>query len=306
VIYKNSKTKVTIICPIHGRFLQTPGNHLYSKQGCSRCSGGTKLTTEEFIEKARKVHGDRFDYSNVEYKNNHSKICIICPEHGEFWQTPNNHISQKQGCPKCYGNIKLNTNELVYKFKEVHGNEYDYSGIIYNGYDNKIPIICKEHGVFYQTPHHHLQRRGCPKCGVVKSIKNTKFTTGLYTLKYPEKYSGNINEIIYRSSYELKAFQMIEEELEKSNWIILWESESVLIPYELDGKEHKYIVDLKLITKHGIQLIEIKPISKVEYPKYEYYIKEYIQNQAKWEAAKEYCDERNWEFKIWTEKELGL
>jgi very-short-patch-repair endonuclease len=60
-----------------------------------------KSTLQEFIEKARKVHGNKYDYSKVEYKNTRTKVCIICPEHGEFWQRPDHHLNLKHGCPKC-------------------------------------------------------------------------------------------------------------------------------------------------------------------------------------------------------------
>ena len=74
-----------------------------------------KRTIEQFIEEARKVHGDKYDYSNVEYVNNYTKVCIICPEHGEFWQTPHNHIGQKNGCPKC-GHNRSHLEEEVAMF----------------------------------------------------------------------------------------------------------------------------------------------------------------------------------------------
>lgn len=104
VVYVNIETPVTIICPIHGEFLQRPLNHLQG-YGCKICGEEKRrkkafLTTEEFIEKARKIHGDRYDYSKVEYKNNKEKVCIICPVHGEFWQAPNTHLCN-HGCPKC-------------------------------------------------------------------------------------------------------------------------------------------------------------------------------------------------------------
>ena len=60
-----------------------------------------KTKTEIFIEKARKIHGDKYDYSKAEYINAKTKICIICPKHGEFWQTPDSHMNQRRGCPKC-------------------------------------------------------------------------------------------------------------------------------------------------------------------------------------------------------------
>ena len=95
VEYKNTGIKVKIICPIHGEFYKTPMNHLLG-QGCPICSRlNRKMTTEEFIEKARKIHGNKYDYSKVKYTDYHSEVCVICPVHGEFWITPSLHISQK-------------------------------------------------------------------------------------------------------------------------------------------------------------------------------------------------------------------
>ena len=68
--------------------------------------------TEEFIRKAKKIHGDKYNYSKVKYKNNSTKVCIICPKHGEFWQRPNDHISKKAECPLCKGNLNILKNLL--------------------------------------------------------------------------------------------------------------------------------------------------------------------------------------------------
>ena len=162
VEYVNNKTPVCIICPEHGEFWQRPDSHLQG-QGCPKCGGTTRLTTEEFIKKACEIHGDRYDYSKVEYINTETKVCIICPEHGEFWQTPHAHL-YGQGCPKCYGNIKLTKEDFIGKSKHIHGDKYDYSKVEYNGFDSKVCIICLKHGEFWQTPHMHLQGQGCPKC----------------------------------------------------------------------------------------------------------------------------------------------
>ena len=302
VVYKKSSEKVIIICSTHGEFWQTPDNHTNQKQGCPKCAKNYKLTTKTFIEKAKNIHGNKYNYSKVEYVNAHTKVTIICPIHGEFEQMPYQHI-QKHECPKCGGyntGIKL-SKTLEHFIKQaiiIHGSKYDYSKVKYVNTHTKVKIICKKHGNFYQEPNNHLSGNGCPIC----NIENSNFVSGLYVPKYPEKYSSDVDKIIYRSSYELKAFEMIEEDEN----IISWESETIRIPYIFNRKSHKYIVDLKIETKTGIKLIEIKPESKVEYPKYNYLLEEYNQNQAKWNAAKEYCKERNWEFEIWTEKELGI
>ena len=127
-----------------------------------------KLTTENFIERANKIHGNKYDYSKVKYVNNSTKICIICPEHGEFWQTPSNHLAGK-GCIKCrhvkVGNIRRKTlKSFIDEAKSIHGNKYDYSKMDYITAEKKVCIICPEHGEFWQNPSSHLNGAGCPKC----------------------------------------------------------------------------------------------------------------------------------------------
>lgn len=103
--YVNNKTNVCITCPEHGDFLINPQSHLKGSEGCKKCCKdkiGRNIfkTKDDFIEESKKIHGDKYDYSNVEYFGDKVKVCIICPKHGEFWQTPSHHISG-EGCPKC-------------------------------------------------------------------------------------------------------------------------------------------------------------------------------------------------------------
>lgn len=101
VNYKRVRTKIKIICKLHGEFTQTPHSHVVEKSGCPVCAGNIRLTTADFIKQAQQVHGNKYDYSNVIYLNTHQKVHISCSVHGEFKQTPNNHISKKSECPKC-------------------------------------------------------------------------------------------------------------------------------------------------------------------------------------------------------------
>ena len=124
-----------------------------------------KLTQGEFIQAAGIKHHHTYDYSRVDYKNNKTKVCIICPKHGEFWQAPSKHL-QGQGCPKCRGTRRKTTEEFIEEAKRVHGDLYDYSETEY-GRNNRTPvkIICKKHGAFWQTPVHHINCKcGCPLC----------------------------------------------------------------------------------------------------------------------------------------------
>lgn len=104
VEYVNNSTNVKIICPIHGVFHQKPDKHIIG-QGCPKCAKNFKRDLEYFIEKSRLVHGNKYDYSKVEYKNMNTKVCIVCKKHGEFWQTPKNHIYHMECCPKCQSSI---------------------------------------------------------------------------------------------------------------------------------------------------------------------------------------------------------
>lgn len=126
-----------------------------------------KLTREEFIRRAKEKHGDKYDYSKVEYKNYSTKVCIICKEgeHGEFFQYPGDHLNGK-GCLKCSGRNKLTTTEFIKKAREVHGDKYDYSKVEYKNNRENVCIICKVggHGEFYQNAGNHLRGYGCPKC----------------------------------------------------------------------------------------------------------------------------------------------
>ena len=97
-VYTRSKDKVIIICPIHGEFEQAAGEHFH--YGCIKCANVYKSNTSEFIKKSNKIHNNLYNYSLVNYNNAHTKVCIVCPKHGDFWQEPNNHLNG-QGCPIC-------------------------------------------------------------------------------------------------------------------------------------------------------------------------------------------------------------
>jgi len=171
VKYKKAISKVIIICPIHGKFEQTPHAHLQG-QGCPICSKPV-YDTLSFVEESIKKHGNTYDYSKVEYKKAISKVIIICPTHGEFEKTPNKHLGG-QGCPICAIQKRIekkssNKKKFIEKAKRVHGDRYDYSKVEYKKAISKVIIICPIHGEFEQTPASHLSEVGCPKCGIEKS-----------------------------------------------------------------------------------------------------------------------------------------
>ncbi|MBO6254657.1 MAG: hypothetical protein J6O49_13580, partial [Bacteroidaceae bacterium] len=176
--YVDWQTKVVIICPVHGEFTQFPSSHLQGN-GCPKCGNdrtALRMSNEDFINKAKAVHGDRYDYSKVEYVGNKAKVCIICKEHGEFWQEARMHLSGC-GCPICAGRKKMRTYDFIKKARSVHGDRYDYSKAEYKGNTEKVCIICPEHGEFWQQASNHLKGAGCPKCGFITSSSKQRIWT---------------------------------------------------------------------------------------------------------------------------------
>ena len=178
VEYKNAKNKVKIICKEHGEFSILPFNHLKG-QGCPICryvksANSNRLDFNAFLERARKVHGNKYDYSKVKYVRNTKKVCIICPEHGEFWQTPSKHTDRGQGCPYCSGNARKTNEKFIDDAKKVHGDKYDYSKVEYKCNNKVVCITCPKHGDFWQRPKDHIKGQGCPKCKQSK-IENDVF-----------------------------------------------------------------------------------------------------------------------------------
>lgn len=179
-----------------------------------------KLTQDEFIEKATKIHKGKYDYSKSEYVNNRTDVIITCPEHGDFKQAPDPHF-RGQGCPVCrYIKAKetirkkqgLTKEEFILKARQVHGWKYDYSKVEYENTDTDVIIICPEHGEFKQTPHHHLGGSGCQICGrndlsenkLLKIIEDN-FENVVYQFK-PEflKNNGKSQSIdIYLPDYKI-------------------------------------------------------------------------------------------------------
>jgi hypothetical protein len=172
-VYVDNYTKVCIICPEHGEFWQTPDNHLRG-QRCRICanvlkSEKTRKSKEQFISDAKEKHGIKYDYSKVEYINSATKVCIVCPKHGEFWQRPNAHLNGR-GCSRCGRDITgqkvshSDVKQFIKRAREIHGDKYDYSLVELKNHTKKVCIVCPTHGKFMQKPLSHLDGQGCDKC----------------------------------------------------------------------------------------------------------------------------------------------
>lgn len=172
VKYTGNANKVSIICRIHGTYLQSPNSHL-AGQGCKLCGNiakGIKMQgdADEYIKKAKEVHGDTYDYSETHYIKNTLKIDIICKIHGKYKQSPWDHL-RGNGCPKCrsakMSALQTKSAEwFIAAANKIHSNKYDYSEIDYVNTRTEVGIICPKHGKFFQLPKSHLKGSGCSKC----------------------------------------------------------------------------------------------------------------------------------------------
>ena len=182
MVYVNRRTKVEIICKEHGGFL-TRSEQLERGQGCPQCgliSQGEKrrLPNEEFLNKCIDIHGNKYDYSKVDYQGMINKVVIGCSEHGDFEQTPSSHLNGS-GCPHCgfisqMENRRLPTEDFTTRSIKIHGNKYDYSKVDYINNSTEVEIVCPKHGMFFQQPQYHMNGSGCPKCSIIEQHEKQK------------------------------------------------------------------------------------------------------------------------------------
>jgi hypothetical protein len=192
--YKKNNIKVKIICPEHGEFEQLPKIHKRGS-GCPKCSKNWIGDENYIIDQFNNIHNNYYNYSKMIYENDRTKIIIICPEHGEFKQTPNNHKKGK-GCPRC-GNEKtsnkqsMGLNNFIEKSNKIHNYKYDYSLTEYLNNYKRINIICPKHGKFKQLPKNHLVGKGCPNCKNSKGNNIVKKYLENNHINFIQEYSFN-------------------------------------------------------------------------------------------------------------------
>ena len=190
--------KVKIICPQHGEFEQNANSHL-TGNGCNKCSRKV-MTKEQFVKKAIEVHGDKYDYSLVEYLEMRNKIKVICPQHGEFEQRAFAHL-KGQGCRECWRKRNTTTKEeFIERAKKVHGDKYDYSMLEYVNVRTIVKIICPQHGEFEQQASSHLAGNGCNDCaGHSNWYNRAKRSKSFDSFKaYFVKFYDNDDETFYK------------------------------------------------------------------------------------------------------------
>jgi hypothetical protein len=225
--YVSYKVKVKLICNAHGEFEILLNNLIGLKRGCQKCGINNKQKSclsniDKFKLKSNKIHNYKYDYSKSLYVNWKTPLIIICEKHGEFIKTPNNHLNH-QGCGKCNTEnkkikideknennkknkrekaeikLKKTTEEFIKKSNYIHSYKYDYLLVKYERSNLKVKIICRKHGIFEQTPHHHKNGNGCPQCSYEDQIGRLKMTTNMF-ISISKKKHGEYYDYI-KSSY---------------------------------------------------------------------------------------------------------
>jgi len=254
--YKSDRVKYPIICPEHGVFYQTMNNHIKGKQGCPICGRNKSDVARRkgflyFKEKADKIHNSYYTYHEEDFLGLAIKTRITCPIHGDFWQTPSNHLFG-QGCKLCgykknSDQSRLTKEEFINKARKIHGDKYDYSKVDYVNYQTKVCIICSKHGEFWQQPSNHLQGNGCPKC------------VPLYSHKEDEIFDFIVNELKIKNCVKRERTILTGKELD-----IYCPEQKIAIEFnglfwhnELNKDKKYHLYKTEECQKQGVRLIHI-------------------------------------------------
>lgn len=185
--FVNTHSKIGVKCSIHGWSQQTIKN-LFNGHGCRKCSykiisDKQKNDLKYILNKFRIVHNDKYDYSKFIYSKNRNNSIIICPIHGEFYQSAWTH-SKGHGCPSCSNNKRLNNTKFISAANKVHNRNYIYDFVDYKNMHSDIKIICPIHGEFIQKAQTHIKGAGCPKCNQSKGERMIEICLNKNNIKY--------------------------------------------------------------------------------------------------------------------------
>ncbi|MGI0075804.1 MAG: hypothetical protein ACREAU_00165 [Nitrosopumilaceae archaeon] len=253
VEYVNTKTKVNIICPIHGEFKQTPAAHLRGC-GCKLCGYAShsynqsqnKIAASCFIEKVTQKHHGKYVYTHIRYINTKTKVNIICPIHGEFKQTPFAHL-RGSNCKKCA--VEITTEDFIKKATSLHKNRYQYTYVVYKHHLVPVVIICLVHGPFKQKPRDHMQGCGCPECGkyitcggryseqlFIETPDNRFVPAYLYLIRFIHEKSTYLKVGISKFS-DIFGRRYSKRHIEKYNMVLLYHKKLTLYEAFLEEQQ---------------------------------------------------------------------
>lgn len=203
VVFVNTTENVEIVCPEHGSFWQGLYNHYGKGQGCPACARqADRLTKEDFIAKSKIIHGDSYGYEKVVYENNVSMVTITCHKHGDFVQRAGSHLTGC-GCRKCHIEAtRTAQEEFIRTARDVHGDKYDYSRVVYSGNKKPVKVICPVHGEFKIKPNSHTSTRtGCARCSESKG--ETAVKVFLEKWNIPFQQESRIAPFKYRFDFHI-------------------------------------------------------------------------------------------------------
>lgn len=270
-VYINDSTKVTITCPFHGDYEQRVNGHLRG-QGCMACAiktfGKSRYETAKntFEEKAKKIHGERYDYSKAIYTGAKIEMELVCKKHGSFYQHANSHLNGN-GCHKCsLEAAKSTTEEFISRAKETHSDFYDYSQTVYIKANIKVIIGCPIHGQFKQEPTIHLLNHGCTKCGQAKRGRlHSENPTG-WTLSNWRKsaessrFFDGFKVYIFKCFNEEEQFYKIGRTYRTSAYRIYDIPYNVTVLHEIKHEDAKVVFDLETQLKRKYKKFRYAPL----------------------------------------------
>lgn len=257
-----SPSKVTVKCKTCNNIRITNSNNIL-RFGCKHCASMESnrdriLTNEEFIKRAQDVHNDTYTYDKVQYVNWNTPVIITCKNHGDFLQAPGKHLAG-HGCPKCKGR-NWTKEDFISASKEVHGNKYDYSKVIFNRKIDKVEIVCPKHGSFWQLPAVHIAMGcGCPICNESHGERLVANTLDSLNIKYKREYNvkNPYNDRNFRLDFTFK--------IKSKVFVIEYNGEQHYRQVERFGGKLQFEIqkqrdeDLRKLCKaKGIHLLEVK------------------------------------------------
>jgi hypothetical protein len=244
--FKNSKQPVEIICPIHNSFWQSPYLHIKG-QGCAHCSK-TK-SHAQFIIEANIKHNYKYSYSLSNYIHSTSTVTIICPFHGQFDQTPHNHL-EGHGCKTCYlESITSNQQNFINLMNQKHNFKYDYSKVLYSGARFKINIICPKHGDFTQLASSHAQGNGCPLCKESSGEKIIRTFLKNNNIEFQAQY--RIKKCVYQRTLPFD--------------FAIFKNNNLIGLIEFQGRQHYSPIKIWPKTLQEFQISQLRDQIKVNY-----------------------------------------
>jgi len=259
--YKNLRDHIRIICPLHGEFSQLASYHLYGK-GCPECSKlQNRMQTPLFMDKAKAIHGNKYDYSLVNCQGTASIINIICKKHGKFEQRVFQHLTGS-GCRKCYvDSTKLSKESFINDCIATHGHKYNYSKVEYKTIRDKVIITCSEHGDFLQIAHDHKHGSNCPSCAnYIRILSNKEPSTPCYlyylTLKHEDYLFYKVGITTKGVEHRFKALSKDGVELIEKQAVLTTLHKAIIAEQSVlsDFIEHKlYMLDVLVFSGGGTE-----------------------------------------------------